>query len=235
MIEIGVDRAALLAEAVERVQRRRDWAAAAARMGPAADELAGCLQAAVACVAELARPAAALLTLDADDPVHPAASANASRHGRCTTRAYLLSCGYDSRVALARLGDDYMSYHLQDAIAREIVFALGREVARRQLAMQPELRFVRRAVCSGTDADRRPGEGATVAARATSRWDPAQVVLLLQRFGGALGVVSTASGALAPLHSLLGLMVGAPAAVQQPVQRTLSAGAGASINPASPA
>ena len=209
MIRLPVDREALLAEALSRVTRRRDIGQAFERLGPAREELANCLDAAFSCVHALARPAATIVPASLQvlardlDIESLGAGAQAGARGF----VYLLGCGYDSRDALARLEGDYTCYHFQDAIAREIVFALGREVSRWLRTQRPGWRFVRQVL--------RDGAGTAVAAGRPSdtprHWDPRCVGLLLRWFEGAAPQVTTTSaGGLAPLHSLLGLMVGKP-------------------------
>lgn len=206
MLRIPIDRDALLLEAHERVVRRRDLAAAGQRSAEAQAELAGCIAQGWQCVRELARPAAAFVPLRPSD-LPPSVAGGRAGHeaGRVLSFAYLVTCGYDSREALRRLDGDYASYHFQDAFARELVFALGREVARALRAAHPHLRL-RRVVIGDSQAAACRGAGA-----AASRWDPASVAALLRRLGAdALGVGTLARGGLAPLHSVLGVMTGGP-------------------------
>ncbi len=123
------------------------------------------------------------------DPAHPDARGF----------VYLLTAGYDSRDAMAWLDGDYTSYHLQNSIARELVFALGRHVSRWLRAERPDWHFARRVL--------RGDAGCTAGVdhqRISSRVAP-----LLSWFGGCtLGVGTTSSGELVPLHSVLGVMLG---------------------------
>lgn len=194
MICVPVDREALLAEARSRVTRRRDIGQAFERLGPAGAELALCLDAAFDCVHALARPAATVLPLrlrSLERELGIEHEIQAPGGGGAPAQAigfvYLLGCGYDSRDAFRRLHGDYTSHHFQDAIARELVFALGREVSRWLRRQRPDWRFVRQVLRGG------------------------RACRLLRRFDGAPPHVrANAAGALVPLHSVLGWMLGTP-------------------------
>lgn len=203
MNRVPLDREALIAEALRRIRGRRDIEQAFDRLGPARAELADCLQAASDCVRQMARPAAAVI--GAQPAELGLVQDNDACAGNAKTEAlgfaYLLTCGYDSREALAWLDGDYTSYHLQDAIARELVFALGREVSQWLRSQRPGWRFARQAL----------RDGAVPAAVGAPPWDPRRVTPLLSRFDGcAMGVGATSAGELVPLHSLLGVMLGVP-------------------------
>lgn len=205
MIHLPLDREALLAEALRRVDGRRDIGRAFDRLGPARSELADCLQAALACVQQLARPAAAVVCARLPELGRELTGIDAlAGHEALEARGfvYLVTCGYDSRDALAWLQGDYTSYHLQDAISRELVFAIGREVSRWLRAERPDWRFTRQVL----------RDGSAPAAGGARRWDPRRIAPLLSWFDNSgLGVGTTTAGVLIPLHSVLGVMLGKPA------------------------
>jgi hypothetical protein len=206
MIALDCEREALLAEARDRVMGRREVTCIAARSPAAGQELDCCLEAGWSCAQALARPAAAVLPLDPgalerEFPGWRAGRGASSCAPEAVAFVYLVTCGYDSRTALQWLGGDYASYHFQDAFARELVFALGRQVGRQLRAGHPGQRFTREVV----------GSGCGVADGRGQRWDPRTVAGLLRRVGGdTLGVSATGGAALAPLHSLLGVMTCEP-------------------------
>lgn len=202
MMALTCERDALLAEARERVIRRSDVTTAAARSAATARELATCLEAGWRCAQALARPAAAVLPLDLQALEREFPGLCAGRDVPCASGAvafvYLATCGYDSRAALQWLDGDYASYHFQDSFARELVFALGRQVGRDLRAAHPGRRLRREVIGSGC--------GVAPADRGR-RWDPPTVTGLLRRVGGnTLGVSADNGAALRPLHSVLGLM-----------------------------
>lgn len=212
MIRLKIDRQQVLDEARRRACARREVRLVLERADHAGDELAACLDAARQCVQRLARPAAAIVPGPFADFAAefgldlPAGDGVGAEHPAAQGFAYAVTCGYDSREAMKLLQGDYVSYHLQDAMAREIAFALGREVASRLRRWRPGWQF-RRCVLHDAEA---ASPSAEVGAR--RRWDPRQVARLLRRFDAhALGVLAHPSGGLDPLHSVLGLMVGTPA------------------------
>ena len=137
---VEVDRDTLLMQAYRRVVARKDIEKVIADGGAARDEVLTCLEKALCCVRELADPAAAVLATRqnkiGEDPSfgHEVLARSMVRAGATDpdSRAYLylMTCGYDSREAMRRLNSDYVSYHFQNSIGCELLFALGRLVAR---------------------------------------------------------------------------------------------------------
>jgi hypothetical protein len=206
MMLLPCDREALLAEAHARVTGRRTVRSTLDQAGAAAEELQACVDAGWRCVSTLARPAAAVLPLDAsrlDGELHRWHAGLERRSPGTEPFAYLVTCGYDSRDAFRQLDGDYAGYHFQDAFARELVFALGRLVGRQLRAAWPTWRFTREVIGGA-------GPQAACGASASAGWEPRMVAALLRPLGGALGVAAASSGALVPLHSLLGVMTGVP-------------------------
>lgn len=217
-MRIDFDRDKILTEAHGRVANRRDVERVSQREPAVGDQLTECLDLAFHCVRTLAKPAAAVIEVDTDeivlDLMHgdepllltPNVDQTLARSSKA--RLYLVTCGFDSREAMRWLNNDYTAYHFQDEIAREMVFALARHTHRSVCADYPGYRFVRHAIRTETITSCGMGAGGGGTLR---QWDPRRVGRLLQRFGSAsLGVSTTSAGCLMPLHSLLGLMIGAP-------------------------
>lgn len=153
--------------------------------GPAATELASGLARAEACIAALARPQAALLLPDPDNPL----AAALPLRPREAPLLGIFTLGYDQQQAFAWLGRDYVDHHLQTLLARETLFALGRGVAEWAAERQAGLSLRRIALTTAVD-------GAV--------WDVGQVRGLLALFGPTpLGVTLTEGGCFSPLHALL--------------------------------
>ena len=212
------DRDALLAQAYQRVLASREVRSALQREGCLQEEIRLCLQAAYQCVGTLCAPQGGLLEVDArcaGDAVvlggrvvihNQRLRAQSMPDGKAYL--YLLSCGYDSRAALKWLDGDYATYHLQNQIAAELLYGIGRQLHAQVCRQAPQIRFVRYA--AKMPAGRRDAAG--VAPLLPGNWDPATVHALLQLFGDErLGVSLTGAGCFAPLHSLLGVMTGTPA------------------------
>jgi len=162
--------------------------------GPAAAALAAGLARAEACIAALARPQAALLL---PDPGHKLAAALPLRSQEVPLLG-VYTLGYDQQQAFAWLGRDYVEHHLQTLLARETLFALGRDVAEWAAKRHADLPL-RRVVLTGA------ADGAV--------WDLGQVRGLLSLFGPApLGVTLTEGGCFSPLHALLTVYALRPAA-----------------------
>lgn len=175
--------APLLLTATARLGRQRQFLRP--MKGAARAALAAGLSHAKACIAALARPQAALLV---PDPTLPQISVLPTAIGE-TPILGLFTLGYDQQEAFDWLERDYMEHHLQTLLARETLFALGREVtvwAAKRYPNQP----LRRLPLNGAgDAD---------------LWDVDQVRGLLAQFGrNTLGVTLTEGGCFSPLHALL--------------------------------
>lgn len=234
------DRDALLAQAYRRVLAAREVRSALGPDGCLHQELGSCLQAAYRCVRSLCAPQGGVLEVDArcaGDAVvlggrvvvhNPRLREQAVPDGKATL--YLLSCGYDSREALKRLDGDYATYHLQNMIAAELLYGIGRQLHAQVCRGAPQIRFARYAV--KMPATQR--EAAGMLPLLPGNWDPATVHALLELFGDErLGVSLTGAGCFVPLHSLLGVMTAtpAPASAGKPASAVTTPAAAAAVVP----
>ncbi|HJV88211.1 MAG TPA: hypothetical protein VJ698_22265 [Noviherbaspirillum sp.] len=215
---IDFDRDDLLTQAHDRVANRRDVERVRKGTDAAYEQLSECLALALRCVQTLAKPAAAVIEVNAaeilhdlthgDEPLLLTPRVEPSTAGDVKACLYLVTCGLDSREAMRWLESDYAAYHFQNEIARELVFAVARHTHRSVCADHPGHRFVRHAIRTEMPTPHGAVRGNGGASRL---WDPRGVGRLLQRFGSdALAVSTTSAGCLTPLHSLLGLMIGTP-------------------------
>lgn len=197
--------AGLLPVARRRLERQRQFAHLLTRGGKKAAALAGWLDQAEDCIAALARPCAVLREVAVgvtgtevelagrvrlDDAQLARALAAAG-----TLTLSLVTLGYDQQRAFAWLQQDYGAHHIQSALARETLFALGRSVDDGLRAAAPGRRLVRLSLQT---------EAAACGGRRI--WEPAQVQALLALFAGAEAPVTlNDAGCFQPLHSRLGL------------------------------
>jgi hypothetical protein len=120
---------------------------------------------------------------------------------------YLVSLKYDSQQVLNILKGDYVIYHFQHILGREVLFAMARKLHREYSHSHPEFRFKRHAIKMKKECyehstnDETSGED--------NYWDPIIVTNLIDNFeNNNLGVQVTQSGCFSPLQTILGVMVG---------------------------
>lgn len=220
---IEFDRDALLTEACQRVLRKREVKCAVEQGGSLKSEVEHCLVEASRCVETLCEPIGAIREVNAevvDDGVllgqkvviHSARMRDEITEG-AKVYLYLLTCGYDSRKAFKWLDNDYSIYHFQNMIGGELLYSLGRHLHLRVCVGDPKHRFARYAVKMESQYD---GDGVTEAISLTpDYWDAGKVRSLLSLFGNkTLGISTTDGGCFAPMHSLLGVMMGVPDAAR---------------------
>lgn len=189
-----------------RLGRQKQYARLLARDGRAADGLRQWVACASDCIAALARPQAVFLPVSARvvggdvriaDRVtleDEALTRDIADGG--TVAAYLLTLGFDQAAAFDWLGGDYAAHHVQSDLAREVLFALGRDAHARYRASFGGMRL------------RRIPVQTTALCGERKVWDPARVQALLRVFDGVnLSVTVTDTGCFQPLNSLLGLTV----------------------------
>lgn len=197
----------LLAAALARVRRQKQYARVLSRGGTAGAGLDRLLAGAADCVGALARSEVALRAVSTRLDGYgveiagrvtlndPRLAQDIGRGARVT--AYLLTLGYSQADAFEWLGRDYAAHHVQTDLAGEVLFALGRHAHRLQQADHPG-RKLRRLTVQVSDV-----------CGGRSLWDPAGVQALIGCFDGINpGVTVTDTGCFQPLNSLLGLTVG---------------------------
>lgn len=220
---IEFDRKALLAEAYQRVARKREVKRAVEQGGSVKAEVEHCLAEAFRCVDILCEPAGAIREVSAevvDDGVllgqgtviHSTRMRDQITEG-AKVYIYLLTCGYDSQKAFQWLDNDYSLYHFQNMIGGELLFSIGRHLHRRVCAGYPDYRFARYAVKMQNQCAE---DGVAEAISLTpDYWDAGKVRSLLNLFGDkTLGISTTDAGCFAPVHALLGVMMGVPDAAR---------------------
>lgn len=217
MVTLDIDKAALFTEAEARLRRQREMKLTAARDDQSKAELDTCFAECRMALFDVCQPAYAFCTLDVKaegncvhvgDAVIEGTPMAAAITPQSRTMAYLMTLSYDSQAMLASLNNDYVIYHFQHLLGREVLFALGREIFNQHCALHPEMKFRRHAIKMRKDAF---DAQAPASEAVDNYWDPAIVTTLLGCFGeNNLGVSVTASGCFSPLQTLLGVMVGNP-------------------------
>ncbi len=199
----------LLIVASSRLRRQRQFKRPLAKGGKSAVELVRWLDQASECLMTLAHPIAVFHTMNTDVGFgrvsienqvtlnNPALATDLTRGG--SLFSYLLTLGYSQANAFDWLNRDYMAHHIQSELAREVLYALGRNAHNCFKDVRPDRRLRRIPI----RMEAKPG--------APLMWDVSRVQALLATFGADNpGVSLTDTGCFQPLNSLLGLVVEYP-------------------------
>ncbi len=199
--------AGLLEIAGARLRRQKSYVRTLSKGARRSANMEAILMRAHACIAQLAKPQAVLMPVQAKAMKNGICIENrVDLEGKDLAReiadggkitAYLLTLGYDQQCAFEWLGGDYVIHHVQSDLSSEVLFALGRQVFQTQRDLLPaDARLRRIPVQAGSHCAQR------------RYWDPNKVQALVQVFGSANpGVVVTDTGCFKPLNSLLGLTI----------------------------
>ena len=201
----------LLEQAAGRLRRQKAYSRPLSKGGARAAGLEDLLQQSEACLAALARPQGALVTV----PVE-AVSGRARIAGRVTIEdeslardvaaggqvaVYLLTLGVTQSQSFDWLKGDYLAHHVQSDLGSEMLFAFARHVFSQQRSQLPSGARLKRV---SVQAEPMCGQ--------KRWWDVDKVQSLLGVFdelhsNAHPGVSVTNTGCFQPLQSLLGLTI----------------------------
>lgn len=213
MIEIKIDKEALFSEAEGKLRRQKEFKKTIEQNADAAEELNDCLHEAREALFKVCDPRVAFTQLEAssdgvsvkigDTYIENTPMAK-SMDSDSQLIAYLLTLSYDSEKILQDLDNDYVIYHFQHILGREVLFALGRAVHRAYSNAFPTIRFKRHSIRM-----RKESLEETSNEEEVNYWDPEVVGQLVTYFNqDHLNVTVKESGCFSPLQTILGVMVG---------------------------
>lgn len=207
------DKGELFGEAEDKLRRQKEFTKTFADNPEAEEEIDGCLAQARSALYDICDPRVYVkevsLCNDGDALLFGAARVensplNEAFDEGATALAYLLTLSYDSKAMLQSLDNDYVIYHFQHVLGREVLFALGRAV-HKTINYRFGKKFKRHSIRM-----RKEEVEAVSKDEKINYWDPQVVASLLSNFDDCnCGIRVNESGCFDPLQTILGIMISA--------------------------
>jgi|GEM_PF-6347012 len=116
--------------------------------------------------------------------------------------AYLITLDYDSEMMLKNLKYDYVIYHFQHILGREVLFDLGRQVHTAYVKQYADFDFRRHSIRMRKESFDDSIQSSI------NYWNPKMVASLVEHFSDTTIPISVKeSGCFSPLQTILGVMV----------------------------